>query len=139
MALRLAPGEMDRLRKDLIKLFKTYGLKIKVSISTDIVEYLDIKFKILERSHRAYKKPNDQIVYVHKDSNHPKPVTKNMVNQVNKRLNLLSCNETVFNQDKHVYQDALERSGYTEKLQYASQRTKTTIPLPRRRGGDGEK
>ena len=135
MALRLAPGEMDKLRKDLIKLFKTYGLKITVSISTDVVEYLDIKFNISERSHRAYKKPNDHIVYVHKDSNHPKSVTRNMANQVNKRLNLLSCNEAVFNEDKHVYQDALERSDYTGKLHYIpkDENNNSTVKKKRRR------
>ena len=43
---------------------------------------------------------------------------KNIPQNVENRLNMLSCNETVFNQAKPLYQDALRASGYTHELKY---------------------
>ena len=45
-------------------------------------------------------------------------VIKNIPLNVNKRLNMLSCNEEVFEQSKPKYQEALRASGYTHELKY---------------------
>ena len=51
-------------------------------------------------------------------SNHPPAIIRNIPENVNKRLNILSCNEVVFNECKPKYQDALLASGYNHDLKY---------------------
>ena len=66
-------------------------------------------------------KPNDLPLYVHKQSNHPVGILKNIPPSVNKRLSSISTNEDIFNECCQPYQDALKASGYDFKLKYNQQ------------------
>ena len=68
--------------------------------------------------YRPYIKPNDKPLYVHRQSNHPSSVLKNIPRGVNDRLSRLSSNETVFSSAIPLYQQALIDSGYDFKLKY---------------------
>ena len=57
-------------------------------------------------------------MYVHKDSNHPPAVIKNLPTSINRRLSSISANETVFDESVKIHQEALEKSGYTQKLKF---------------------
>ena len=63
-------------------------------------------------------KPNNTPLYVHKDSNYPPSIIKNIPESINKRLSTISSNETIFNQSVKPYQEALHKSGYSYKLHY---------------------
>ena len=63
-------------------------------------------------------KPNNTPLYVHKDSNHPPNIIKNIPESINKRLSTISSNETIFNQSVNPYQEALHKSGYSYKLHF---------------------
>ena len=63
-------------------------------------------------------KPNNRPLYIHKESNHPPSIIKNIPENVNKRLTAISSNETVFKKAAPIYQEALQRSGYTYELKY---------------------
>ena len=65
---------------------------------------------------KPFRKPNDFPVYVHAQSNHASSHIKNIPINVEKRLNMLSCNEEVFNEAKPMYQIALRNSGYDYEL-----------------------
>ena len=67
-------------------------------------------------------KPNDTPLYFHSQSNHPPTILKNIPLSVNKRLNSISANETVFNAATPAYQDALNKSGYNFSLKFDPQR-----------------
>ena len=73
---------------------------------------------LTDGTYKPYRKPGDTPVYVHTQSNQPPAVKKNIPQNVENRLNMLSCNETVFNQAKPLYQDALRASGYAHELTY---------------------
>ena len=73
---------------------------------------------LTDGTYKPFRKPGDTPVYVHMQSNHPPAVKKNIPQNVENRLNMLSCNETVFNQAKPLYQDALRASRYTHELEY---------------------
>ena len=65
-----------------------------------------------------FKKPNDEISYVHKDSNHPPKVTNNIPPSVQKRLSGISANKEVFDAAAPDYQSALKEAGYKHKLEF---------------------
>ena len=58
------------------------------------------------------------IVYVHKESNHPPCVAKNIPEAINKRLSALSSSEEMFQSVAQIYQDALKNAGYEYILKF---------------------
>ena len=70
----------------------------------------------------AYRKPNDQPLYVHRLSNHPPSVIKAIPKSINKRLSSISSSAAEFNQAKEDYQKALSDSGYDHILEYEEPR-----------------
>ena len=61
----------DRARKDLIRLFETFGLKITAQANLERVNFLDITFDLTNGTYKPYRKPNDDPLYINRLSNHP--------------------------------------------------------------------
>ena len=76
-------------------------------------------------THRAFSKPNNTIIYIDVKSNHPECVIKNTPLAVQKRLSMLSSSESIFDQTAPPYQAALDKAGYTHKLKFEKQTTRT--------------
>ena len=110
MAIKATGRQLDKMRQRLEVKFREFNLKIECMIpKTNVVEYLDIKFNLNDRSYRPYRKPNDFPLYVHAQSNHPPPVLKTLPKNINARISLRSCNEKAFNEEKAIYQNALKK------------------------------
>ena len=62
--------------------------------------------------------------YIHKDSNHPPNTIKQLPKMVNSRLCDISSNAEVFREAIPMYQAALVKSGYNEKLRFEEERPK---------------
>ena len=67
---------------------------------------------------KPYMKPNNTPLYVHKQSNHPPNIIKNIPESINRRLSNTSFNDNIFKKLTLPYQDALKESGYNYKLEY---------------------
>ena len=63
-------------------------------------------------------KNGDIPLYVHKLSNHPPSITKNIPAAVNKRLSTLSSSEETFKSVTRPYQEALHKAGYDHTLRF---------------------
>ena len=61
-------------------------------------------------------------MYVHKDSNHPPSVLKQIPKGIARRLSDISASPEVFKQAAPEYEDALKNSGFDEKLDYCPER-----------------
>ena len=78
---------VDRIRKNVIKIFKEVGFKIEIKTNLKIVDFLDVTFNLANDTYRPYKNPNDPLLYVNTSSNHPHQVIKHIPISLNKRLN----------------------------------------------------
>ena len=65
-----------------------------------------------------YRKPNDTPVYINKNSNHPPTVPRQLAKSVSKRISETSSNEQIFKESIPIYEEALKKSGFHEKLEY---------------------
>ncbi|KAJ8048904.1 hypothetical protein HOLleu_01408 [Holothuria leucospilota] len=110
----------DNLRKKVISAFNALGLKITAESNLKVVNFLDVTFDLRSSSHYPYRKPNDDPVYVHKSSNHPPQILKQIPTAISKRISQLSHNEESFNTASHIYNNALRVSGYNETLTYTT-------------------
>ena len=81
-----------------------------------------------------YHKPDDETSYIHKDSDHPPNIIKQLPTAVEKRISDLSSSEEIFEQSKQHYQDALKKSGYDNQLKYNPSTPSTSRRNRRNRG-----
>ena len=80
--------------------------------------FLDITMDLQTGEYKPDMKPNNRPLYIHKESNHPPNIIKNIPENINRRLTAISSNEAVFKKAAPIYQEALQRSGYTYELKY---------------------
>ena len=113
------PGpELERKRKKIIEIFKKYGLAITIKTNLFVVNFLDIQFNLLNGTFKPYRKPNNNPIYVHKDSNHPPQVLKELPKTIDKRISTISSSTEIFESSKIEYENALKISGYKDRLIY---------------------
>ena len=96
----LSGPEVDRMRKRIIKIFKDCGLNITIKMNLKTVDFLDVRFDLINNTYRPFRKPNSEPVYIHKQSNHPPNILKELPKSINKRISDISCDQNVFNNAK---------------------------------------
>ena len=74
----LSGGEIERLKKNVVKLFKDIGLNITIKANLHTVSYLDATFDLRKDTYLPYKKPDNLPVYIKNCSNHPPTVIKQL-------------------------------------------------------------
>ena len=124
--LRNASGpQADKARKDLIRIFKDEKLQVTVETNLTATDFLDVTFDLASSKYFPYRKPNNEILYVNKESNHPPSVIKQIPQSINRRISDISCNEYEFDKAKPVYEKALKESGYDVSMKYSESVKKT--------------
>ena len=108
----------EQIKKKICEIFERNGLKITITANLKVVDFLDVTLDLNLGTYRPFLKPNDKPQYVHKDSNHPPGVKKNIAEAINERLSTISSNEDLFNEAAPIYQNALKESGYDYKLKF---------------------
>ena len=104
-------------------MFKGVGFKIEIETNLKIVNFLDVTFNLANSTYRPYRKPNDNLMYIHTSSNHPPQIIKHLPDSIEERLSSNSFNEQVFNSAKPEYEKALKDSGYKNvKLNYKARK-----------------
>ena len=56
------PQKTDRIRKEVIKIFKETGLKIEIKTSLKVVAFLDITFSLCNGTYKLYRKPKNNLL-----------------------------------------------------------------------------
>ena len=115
---RLTSRQTDLIKKKIKAVFDRHGLKIDIEVNKNIVDYLDVTLDMKKETYQPFTKPNHVPIYVHKLSNHPPSVLKNIPQSVNDRLCKLSSSKELFDAASPQYQESLKQSGYKYKLEY---------------------
>ena len=114
----LSGPETERKKKAIVKLFKDCGLRITIQANLRIVNFLDVELNLDTSTYQPYRKPDNNPIYLDKNSNHPKTVLDQLPKSIAKRISDISSNESVFNKSIPLYQEALKKSAFKEKLCY---------------------
>ncbi|XP_071836630.1 uncharacterized protein [Apostichopus japonicus] len=110
--------QADRTRKLLVKIFQAHGLNITAQTNLKSTNFLDTTLDLESGTHKPYRKPNDEPLYIHVKSNHPPTITKHIPTAIEKRIRELSSNEGVFSMAAPPYNAALKKSGYERTISY---------------------
>ena len=72
-------------------------MQITNETNKKVVNFLDMALDLRTAIYKPYKKPNSNLTYIHKQSNHPPSIIKNLPKSINKRLSTNSRNAQIFN------------------------------------------
>ena len=111
-------SKVEKIKKDIHKLFKDNQLNITIQCNLKIVNYLDVTPNLSNATYRPFCKTNNDITYIHKESNHPPSILRQIPLSIESRLSKHSSNEKVFKESAQIYQEALKKSGYDHQLIY---------------------
>ena len=70
-AFQQTPKEIERIKKEMCKVFSSNGLKITIEANKKIVNFLDVTLNLNKGTYEPYAKPNNTPLYVHRESNQP--------------------------------------------------------------------
>ena len=56
--------QMDKIRKNIISIFKSVDFKIEITINLMEVNFPDVTFNLEQNTYRLYKKTNDNLTYI---------------------------------------------------------------------------
>ena len=110
--------QAEKIKKHFQSIFRKNNLSIIVKCNLKIVDYLDVTLNLSDGLDKLFHKPNSEINYIHRESNHPPSIIKQLPLSVESRLSKLSSDKNVFIQAASVYQEALKRAGYNHKISY---------------------
>ena len=132
---KLPAKQIDRMRKDIIRLFQSFGLKIEISCNLHHVDFLDVSLDLRTGKYSPFRKPNDTPLYIHCKSNHPPSIIKQLPEMVSDRISGISCDANEFDKVKDVYNSSLKMSGFRDQISYKQPRTSPAPPRQRKRNG----
>ena len=95
------PFITENIKKEICKTFKENNLNITIKAYQKIVNFLNITMNLKTGEHKPYMKPNNTPLYVHKQSNHPPNIFKNITESFNRRLSNISSNEKYSKKQYH--------------------------------------
>ena len=112
------PRIAEKIRQNIIAIMKELGFKITSKANLKVVDFLDVTLDLANDKYSPYLKPGDRPKYVNAKSNHPPAILKNIPLAVNRRLSSISSSKEVFENAAPLYQEELDRAGYSHKLEY---------------------
>ena len=78
----LSGPQSEKFKKKLCKIFKQSGLSITVEYNLKSTDFLDVTFDLGIDKYYPYRKDNNQLLYINKQSNHPPTLNKQIPSMV---------------------------------------------------------
>ena len=78
--------EIEEKKKQIVKVFKDYGLSITIKCNLKSEDFLDVTFDLLNEIYKPYRKPNNKPLYINKHSSHPPNILKQLPKSIEKRI-----------------------------------------------------
>ena len=98
------------MRKRITKIFKDNGLNITIEANLTQTDFLDVTLDLTQNKHFPYRKPNSDLLYINRQSNHPPSILKQLPQMIQARLSNLSIDEGKFTSAKFSYEEALKQA-----------------------------
>ena len=128
LSLKYNKASIGLYRDDRLAVFRNINgsHSEKIKKEKEVVDFLRVTLNLTDYTYKPYPKPNDEICYIHKESNHSPSITKQLPVSIETRLSKISWNEKVFSESVSIYQEALNKSGHNHKLKFQKISTNNT-------------
>ena len=94
------------------KMLQNLGFDITIESGLTSTDFLDVNLDLRRDTFSPYRKPNSNLMYVNKHSNHPPNITRTIPKMVIQRLCRLSKDKPTFDNSAREYLDELKSSGH---------------------------
>ena len=74
---------LDRIKKDIISIFKNEGLSITIETNLIETDLLDVTFNLLTGKYFPFRKVNNKPLYINAKSNHPLTIKQELPKMIN--------------------------------------------------------
>ena len=81
--------QSEQVKKNIQKIFKELWLDIIIQCNMTFVNCLDVIFNLNDGTYKPYRKPNNEIKYIHKNSSHPPSVIPQIPLSIESRLSTI--------------------------------------------------
>ena len=115
---RKSNRQVENTSKFLHRVFKENGLKITIVTNLKVTDFLDVTLNLNNGSFCPYRKPNSNLLYINKQSNHPPNIIKQIPEMINYRISSISSSNEEFEKSKEEYEEALKSSGYKVNMKF---------------------
>ena len=86
----------QKIKKKMCKIFKENRLNITVECNLAITNFLDVTFDLKSGTYYPYRKQNNEILYINKQSNHPPSIIKQIPSMISKQVSDICCDSDHF-------------------------------------------
>ena len=107
----LSQPNIERKKKEIIKIFKSFRLFITVTTNVTSANYLYVNFDLTKDIYKPYSKLNDEPVYISRHSNHPPNIVRQVPLSANSRSSSISSNQSIFKSSIPMYKETLTKNG----------------------------
>ena len=73
-----SPKQVEAIKKEMCKIFKHNSFQITIEANKNVVDFLEKTLDLRTAIYKPYKKPNSNLSYIHKQSNHPPSIIKDL-------------------------------------------------------------
>ena len=94
------------------------------NVPFNITNCLDVTLSLNDGKNHPYRKPKKETKYIHRNSEHPPSITKEILQSTEKRLSTLSSSKNIFQELAIYHEKYLKNSEYKTKLQYQQTKKK---------------
>ena len=116
-------SKQTKRRKAIIKIFKDIAFGIDIQTNLKEVDFLYVTLNLQNVTYCPYKKPDDNLLYIHSSSNHQPQIIKQLPNSIFERLSNKSSKQEISNTAEVEFEDALKTSGYNVDLKYTNNKS----------------
>ena len=102
---------MEKFRKSVVKIFKELGLKITSESNLHQIDFLDVTLNLNSGTSWPFRKPNNNLLYINVQSNHPKSTIKHLPTMIENRISEISSGEKEFDKAKQHTKKPLVKMG----------------------------
>ena len=92
------PREIEKIKKEICKVFNDNKLKLTIEANKKCVNFLDVTFDLRSGTFKPYMKPGNIPQYVNVQSNHPPSILRRIPQTINQRLSRISSDKQSFEQ-----------------------------------------
>ena len=116
-------SKLDRIRKDIIVLFKEEVLSLTIEINLIKTDFLDATFNLATKKFFPLRRASNIRLYINAFSNHPPTIIKQLPKMMNKRISDLFCNKEEFDKVRSVYETTLRDSRHFSSMSHNNSNT----------------
>ena len=102
--------ETAKVKKSIRQIFKENKLYTVIQCKMKIVDYFDVSLNWNNWNYKPYHKSDVEILYIHKDSNHPQSILKHIPTLVEKTISTFWSDENIFNESANILQKNLSKN-----------------------------